>query len=54
MLVLSRKLDQAITVDGPATIKILEITKSTVKLGIGAERTVTVMRSEIEQKERAA
>ena len=44
MLVLSRKRNQQITIDGNITITVLEVGRSRVKLGIEAPREVPVYR----------
>ena len=52
MLILSRKEGEAITVDGPCTIYVTRIIRNEkVKLGIEAEPEVTILRSELEEKE---
>ena len=47
MLVLSRKIDQAIVIQDTITIKILEINGDRVKLGINAPRDVVILRQEL-------
>lgn len=47
MLVLSRKVDQTIVIQGNITIKILEINGDRVKIGINAPRDVVVLRQEL-------
>lgn len=49
MLILTRKLDQTIIVDGPAVIHILGIDhgQGRVKVGVTAEATTQVWRGEI-------
>ncbi len=44
MLVLSRKRDQQITIDGNITITVLEVGRSRVRLGIEAPREIPVCR----------
>lgn len=44
MLVLSRKRDQQITIDGNITITVLEVGRSRVRLGIEAPREIPVFR----------
>ena len=44
MLVLSRKRNQQITIDGNITITILEVGRSRVRLGIDAPRDIPVSR----------
>ena len=47
MLVLSRKVDQTIVIQGNITIKILEINGDRVKIGIDAPRNVVILRQEL-------
>lgn len=47
MLVLSRKLSEAIIVNGPARIVIVGVRGDTVRLGFEAERDVNVVREEL-------
>jgi carbon storage regulator len=47
MLVLSRKKNEQILVDGQITIEVLQIKGNTVRLGIAAPREVKVMRGEL-------
>lgn len=49
MLVLSRKRNESIEVDGPATIKIIGQKGNTVIVGIEAERSVRIVRPEVLQ-----
>jgi len=53
MLILSRKIRQTIVI-GSATITIQRISGNTVKVGIEAPKEVTVLRGELERKEKAA
>lgn len=48
MLILSRKSNESIIIDGRIVIKILRIEKDTVKLGIQAPPEVSVHRQEIQ------
>lgn len=48
MLILSRKLNESIVIDGKIVIKVLRIDKDSVKLGIQAPPEVTVHRQEIQ------
>lgn len=50
MLVLSRKVDQTIVIQGNITIKILEITGDRVKVGIDAPRNVVILRQELTEE----
>jgi carbon storage regulator CsrA len=47
MLALKRKVGESIEVDGPARICIVRSRGGTVTLGIQAERSVKVLRSEL-------
>lgn len=47
MLILSRKLNESIVIDGKIIVKILRIDKDTVKLGIQAPVELPVHREEI-------
>lgn len=47
MLVLSRKLDQEIVIDGGIRIRVVEIKGNQVRLGISAPPDVAVHREEI-------
>jgi len=48
MLILSRKTNESIVIDGRIVIKVLRIDKDNVKLGIQAPPEVTVHRQEIQ------
>jgi len=50
MLVLSRKVDQTIVIQGNITIKILEINGDRVKVGIDAPRSVVILRQELTEE----
>jgi carbon storage regulator CsrA len=47
MLVLTRKKDEIIKIDGPAVIKILEVNRHRVRLGIDAADDVQIRRGEL-------
>ena len=47
MLVLSRKLEEAIMIGNGVTIRILEIKGDRVKLGLTAPAAVSIMRGEL-------
>ena len=47
MLILSRKLNESIVIDGRIIVKVLRIDKDTVKLGIQAPPELPVHREEI-------
>lgn len=49
MLILSRKLNESIIIDGRITVKVLRIDKDTVKLGIQAPAELPVHREEIHE-----
>lgn len=46
MLVLRRRVGEAITIGGDIEIEIIEISRTRVKLGVRAPQSVTVMRRE--------
>ena len=50
MLVLSRKLNQEITIGDNVTITVLKVKGNTVRLGIDAPRHIRVVRGELPQK----
>ena len=47
MLVLSRKTNQTIVIDGAIEIEVLKIKGNTVRLGIRAPSTIKVLRGEL-------
>jgi carbon storage regulator len=47
MLILKRKIDEAIKINRNISIKILEISDNQVKLGIDAPREIEILRSEL-------
>ena len=47
MLILSRKLNESIIIDGRITVKVLRIERDTVKLGIQAPPELPVHRQEV-------
>ena len=47
MLILSRKKDQAIIIDGEIKITILEIDQNRVQVGIKAPRSISIYREEV-------
>jgi carbon storage regulator len=49
MLILSRKLNESIIIDGKIVVKVLRIDKDTVKLGIQAPSELPVHREEIHE-----
>ena len=50
MLVLSRKTQEAIVIDGEITVRIVEIKGNTVRLGIDAPKEIPVHRSELVER----
>lgn len=54
MLILTRKESEAITVDGPAEIRVLSVQGNRVRLGITADRETTVLREEVPPHESVA
>lgn len=50
MLVLSRKLDESIIIDGRIEVKLVELQGDRVKLGITAPMDVSVHRAEIQKR----
>lgn len=53
MLVLTRKIDQSIVIDGTITIQVLGIQGSKVRLGITAPPEVCVDRDEVARRREA-
>lgn len=47
MLVLSRKVNEKIIIDGHITLTVVELSGSRVRLGIAAPREVSILRSEL-------
>lgn len=47
MLILKRKINEAIKIDKNISIKVLEITENQVKIGIDAPRDIEILRSEL-------
>lgn len=47
MLILTRKLNEEINIDGEITIKIISISDNQVKLGIEAPKDVQIIRKEV-------
>ena len=48
MLVLTRKVDESIIIDGNIVIKIIEIRQGKVRIGIEAPKNISVHREEIQ------
>lgn len=51
MLVLSRKVDQEIVIDGNIRIRVLKLKGNTIRLGIEAPQDVHIARGELEKKD---
>jgi carbon storage regulator len=47
MLVLTRKMNEEIVIDGRIRVRVLSVTGSRIRLGIEAPRSVAVQRSEL-------
>ncbi len=47
MLILTRKIDQSIIIQGNITVMVLGVERDRVKLGIAAPESVTVLREEL-------
>lgn len=54
MLILTRRIDEAIVISDHITVTVLEISGERVKLGIDAPRDVTILRHELREQVRAA
>ena len=51
MLVLSRKVDQEIVIDGNIKIRVLKIKGNTIRLGVEAPQDVHIARGELEKRD---
>ena len=47
MLILSRKIDESIVIDGNINIKVISIEKGIIKLGIDAPNDISIVRMEL-------
>jgi len=47
MLVLARKLDEAITIGDDIVVKVISVEKGIVKLGIDAPTSISIVRNEL-------
>lgn len=47
MLILNRKIDEAIVIDENITIRILDVVDGKVKIGIDAPREINILRQEV-------
>ena len=54
MLILTRRIDEAIVISDDIVDRVLEISGERVKLGIDAPREVTILRQELREQVRAA
>lgn len=50
MLILSRRKDESVVIDGGIKIMVVEIRENSVRLGIDAPKDVTVHRSEVQDE----
>jgi carbon storage regulator len=50
MLILTRKKDESIIIDGKIEIKIIEIEEGKVKIGIEAPKDIDIIRNELYKK----
>jgi len=50
MLVLTRRKDEKIVIDGLISVKVVEVRGNSVRLGIEAPREVRVLRGELEKR----
>lgn len=53
MLVVTRKLDEGLTISDNIEITVLEITKDRVKIGISAPKDVKIIRNELRETKAA-
>jgi len=51
MLILTRKVDQAIVIQGNILVTVLRVERDRVKLGISAPTEITVLREELLQRD---
>jgi carbon storage regulator len=52
MLILTRKIDQAIVIQGNILVRVLGIERDRVKLGIAASEDIVILREELTQGDR--
>jgi carbon storage regulator len=50
MLILTRKLNEEIVIDGEITIKIISVSENQVKLGFDAPKNIEINRKEVFEK----
>jgi len=53
MLVLSRKVGQSVSANGPCTVTVLSVRGGQVRLGVTAEPEVKILRTELEREREA-
>lgn len=51
MLVLTRRRDESIVIDGHITVRVLKVSGGQVRLGIEAPRDVSVVRTEVLERQ---
>jgi carbon storage regulator len=51
MLVLTRRRDESIVIDGRITVRVLKVSGGQVRLGIEAPRDVSVVRTEVLERQ---
>ena len=54
MLILSRKIGEAVILDEKITIKIIDVSKGVVRMGIEAPNDVLILREELEKEVKQA
>jgi carbon storage regulator len=54
MLILTRKVDQGIVIQGNIVVTVLRVERDRVKLGISAPQEITVLREELLLRDRGA
>lgn len=54
MLILSRKIGEAIVLDEKVTVRVIEISKGIVKLGFDAPNDMLILREELEEEVKKA
>jgi carbon storage regulator len=50
MLILSRKIGEAIVLDEKVTVRVIEVSKGVVKLGFDAPNDMLILREELEEE----
>jgi carbon storage regulator len=54
MLILSRKIGEAIVLDEKVTVRVIEVSKGVVKLGFDAPNDMLILREELEEEVKKA